>query len=207
MILNLKLLSIAAVVILAMGATIAVLTASNSNLRIERDQAVQFSNSKDDSLIRFKNKLGEEVVKTSVLNLSLSNTKKLLEDERLSILKHFNGVNKRLNNLEQVSKTEASYDKVIDVPILPSVDSSGFRTFVYRDSLNSVEGWIKPDSVKIKLHADVPIYSVLYWQRRKNKWLLGLRALAGKEWFDETMSTNPSVTIRQHSTIQIKKRR
>ncbi len=177
---------------------------------MELKQVVKFSNSKDDSITHYVNKYGQQVAKSEVLELTVRNTQKLREDDRLSFVKYFDGVNKRMNNLEQATKTIAEYNKVIDVPIVQSLDSSGkptkFRTFLYKDSLNSVNGLIKPDTVTIKLHAVVPIYSVMYWQRNK---FLGLVRMwpAKRNWFNDVMSTNPSVTIKSYSNIQIKKRK
>ena len=63
------------------------------------------------------------------------------------------------------------------------------------------QGWLRKDTVNLKLHATVPIYSVLYWEREK---ILGLK-IGRKNWFSDIMSTNPNVTIKAHSNIQIRK--
>jgi hypothetical protein len=210
MISSFKSISVLLMALIVSSVVIALLWSRLSKVSTERDQAIEFSRSTNDSLITYVNKFGQEVAKTEVLQLSVDNARKLIEDERLSVVKYFNGINKRLNNLEQITTTEVEYSKEIDVPILPPADSAqkaaGIRTFVFTDSLNSVYGWIRSDSIKVNMHADVPIYSVVYWQRRKNKWLLGLRCGAGKDWFDETMSTNPSVTIKKRSNIQVKRK-
>jgi hypothetical protein len=177
-----------------------------SRLKQERTELIDFSNSRDDSLKVYVNKFGHEVAKTEVLQLSVRNTKQLLENDRLKFLNEFKSLNKRLNNLEQATKTIAEYSREVSIPILGDSDSiegsSGTRTFSMVDSLNSIHGWIKTDTVLLKFKAVVPIYSVVYWQRKR--WA-GLR-IGKKEWFSEVTSTNPNVTIKKHSNIQIRKK-
>lgn len=177
-----------------------------SKLKKDRSDLIKFSNTKDDSLKVYTNKLGEKVARIEVLTLSVHNTRELMEDQRLSFLKQFDGLHKRLNNLDQATKTIVEYNKSISIPIFDPPDSvgklRGVRMFAFKDSLTSINGIIKPDTVELAFNTTVPIYSVIYWQR--NKWL-GLR-VGKKKWISEVMSTNPNVAIRQHSNIQIRKK-
>jgi hypothetical protein len=179
-----------------------------SRLKEERKQVIDFSNSQKQQLTYYQNKLERETAKVGVLNLTLNSARDLINNERLAFVQQFNGVNKRLNNLEQVSRTTALVVSEWRIPlrdtVLVNIDSTltTARVFSYADSLNRVSGIIVGDQITPKIEIMVPLQGVVYWERRK---ILGLR-IGRKKWFSDITSTNPAVKIKEHEVIKVTKR-
>lgn len=223
---NLKLITILGGIILFLSFMLAASLASRSRIMDERDQAVEFSTSQSDSLKRTTTKLGQESVRSKVLDQSNRNLIKLSEDTRISWIKQFSAIHKRMNNLEQLSSTSANFstefksnlsDTVIHVLDLThfSKDSSTIqilRKFDNKDPWIRVRGTIFPDSIDIKASGVVKLQSVVYWER--NRWpkiRIGKKEIGprigSKVWYKETTSPNPYITITEDELIKVGRRR
>lgn len=189
-------------------------------LHTERDQALAFANTEKSVTTFYVNRLGRETAKTQLLELSLHNTRELISSERLKYIKQFEGVNRRMNNLDEVSQTQVLVSKTLDLPLRDSLahapDSTirtvrevstlvplvPIKTFAYKDSLNSITGIITGERVQPHIEINVPLQGVVYWQRKK---ILGLR-IGRKVWFSEITSSNPFVKIKSQEVIRVGRR-
>jgi hypothetical protein len=182
--------------------------------KIEKEQAISFALSREDSLIRTTTKLGQESVKVKVLDMTVNNLRELQEHKDLAFIKQFEALNRRFNNLEQVSSTTFKLAKEFrsalgDTVIIDKTDTTKkilARTFDNKDKWIRVQGTILPDTVLLKTNAEASLQSVVYWQRKK---FLGVARMwpAGREWFKETTSPNPYLTITKDELIRVTSRR
>lgn len=222
---NLKLIAGLGAVILLLSTLLAVSLSETSRVKSERDQAIQYTKSTQDTLVRRTTKLGQESVRSKSLGLSLNVLQQLREDDRIAWVKQFEGVHKRMNNLEQISSTTAIVSAEFKTGLkdtlittnrfLSSVDSSSSlgttflaRTFDNKDKWIHITGLIFPDTVIINATAEVVLQSVLYWERKKwPKIKVGKKDFGPrwgrKEWFKETTSPNTYITITKDELIQV----
>jgi hypothetical protein len=176
-------------------------------LQRENEQVIQFIKNDAGQVTHYKNKADRETAKSNVLDLTLRNARELINTERLEFIKQFNGVNKRLNNLESVNQTTAQLIREWQLPLrdtfLLSIDSSMLpaKVFAYSDSLNTISGVIQGNEIKPRISITVPLQGIVYWQRKR---ILGFR-IGRKKWYSEITSTNPYVRIKRHQNIQIRK--
>lgn len=176
-------------------------------LTTEVSQAVKFATATSDSVTHYRNKAGIITARAQVLELSLGLTQDLVSSQRLAFVKQFEGVSKRLKNLEMATSTTAvlaaswrlhGRDTTISRAINGRDTLETVRFYSYSDSLNSAV--LIGDSLSLKII--VPIQSALFWQRPKK--FLGIR-YGRKKWVSDVASTNPFVIIKQHEVIRVKK--
>jgi hypothetical protein len=176
----------------------------------ERDQAISYNNSRGDSIDYLTNKLGQETARTFVQDLTIRNIYKMREDERLSWIKNFEGVNKRMSNLEQASRTTASIVAEFKMSLGDTTiinfqgDTTKARKFDNHDKWFSLKGIVLPDTIIAKLSLDVPLQSVIYLGKRTKK-ILFFR-VGPRVRFFETTSANPYVKITKSEITQIKRK-
>ncbi len=217
---QIKIISILGGAVILLWVTLALLIKRLDTVKTQRDQAIEFSNSRQDSLEYFKNAWGRETARSAVLDLTLRNAQRLQSDERLAWVRQFESVNKRMNNLESATRTVARTVGTFSIPTQP-VDTTGFdkwwndstfwqtedlaltRTFDNRDEWIRLQGTITDDTVVVRANALVPIENVVVFERKK---ILGLR-IGRKQWFSETASPNPYVTITESTVIRVGKRK
>jgi hypothetical protein len=179
-----------------------------SQLHTERSQALAFANVEKSNTIFYKNKFGRETAKTQILDLSLRNVRELRNSDRLKFIEQFEGINNRLNNLVEVSQSNARFVREFKLPLrdtfLLNVDSTLLpaKVFSYKDSLNNISGTIIGKEIKPHVEITVPLQGAMYWQRKK---VLGLR-IGRKKWFSDLTSTNPFVKIRSQEIIRISRK-
>lgn len=171
----------------------------------ERKQALTFANTQTKAVTWYKTKWNNEAAQAEVLQLSLDNAQDLISNERLSFVRQFNGIKKRLNNLEQVTTTTAIIVKEWQLPLrdtfLVSVDSTLLpgKVFSYADSLNRISGIVQGNQIIPKIEITVPLQGAVHWERNR---ILGLR-IGRKKWYSDITSTNPLVKIKQHELIKV----
>lgn len=205
---NFKMIVVVIAVMIIMAGTIALQRQRINTLSDERDQALNFAAGDPEQLTYYKNKAEQETARAQLLDLSLSNMRELIHDERLSFVKQFEGVNKRVSNVEQAQQTTAQVVREWKLPLrdtfLLNIDSTLLpgKTFNYRDSLNVISGTIIGNEINPKIEITVPLQGVVYWERKK---VLGLR-IGKKKWFSDISSTNPYARVTRHELIRIKKR-
>jgi len=182
-----------------------------SQLHTEREQALAFANVEKSGTTFYKNKLGRETAKTQILDLSLCNARELRNSDRLNFISQFDGINNRLNNLVEVSQSNARFIRDFKLPLrdtfLLNVDSTNktllpAKVFSYKDSLNNISGTIIGKEIKPHIEITVPLQGAMYWQRKK---ILGLR-IGRKKWFSDLTSTNPFVKIKSQEVIRISRK-
>jgi hypothetical protein len=207
---QIKAILILSAIIIGMSGAMVIAWRQLNKARDERDQAVEFNNIRDDSLQYFRNKAGHEVARAQVSELSASNARAMLEDERLAWIRNFESVNKRLNNIEQASRTTAVAMGNFRIPLrdtmILNIDSflTKVKTFDNHNEWFRIRGMVLEDTVVTTPIIPVPLQSVLTWQRKRK--LLGIR-FGRKQWFSETASENPYVKITKHEVIRVGKKK
>lgn len=169
----------------------------------ELEQAVKFANVASQTAVEYKNKNGELITKTEVLELSLSNTQKLRETERLKFLKQFDGLKKDIRNLEMAG----SFEWLIDEDSVPSTTinipcTDSLKVFKYEliDEFNTIRALVV-DTPQLDIR--VPLYPILLWERSKKFlwWKVG-----PKQYSLESFSPNKLVKITKQEIIKVQKK-
>jgi|GEM_PF-5034020 hypothetical protein len=205
---EMKIILVSVLLIAVLAGLVVIQEKKIRQLHTERQQALAFANAEKSTTSFYINKLGRETTKSQILDLSLSNARQLQNNDRLKFIAQFDGINKRLNNLDEVSQAHLQIIKDWKLPlrdtVLLSVDSTLLPTkvFAYKDSLNSIRGTITGKVIQPRIEITVPLQGVMYWQRNK---ILGLR-IGRKKWFSDITSTNPFVKIKSQETIRINRR-
>lgn len=209
MLLHLKIYGILGGFLIGLLLLSAYLFERNKELREEKENVILFAKQDSAKLTTYyTNKLGEEVAKTQAIVLTSSDAKDLQNTEKLAFLSEFEGLNKRLNNLDVATRTTARLVAEFKIPlgdttiIMPDSSRLKARNFDNHNEWIELKGTIFPDSVVIKPVVTVPLVSVDYWQRRK---ILFFR-IGKKDWFHETTSKNPYVHITKNEVTRIKKK-
>jgi hypothetical protein len=203
-----KIILVAVLLIAILAGVVVTQEKKIARLHTERDQALAFANTEKSKTVFYINRLGRETAKTELLDLSLHNAKELVNSDRMKFLKQFEGVNKRLNNLDEVSQAQLLVNKDWKLPLRDSVVHApdrkviAVKTFAYKDSLTTITGTISSNEVQPHIEIIVPLQGTIYWQRKK---ILGLR-IGRKKWFSEITSSNPIVKIKSQEIIRISKR-
>ena len=171
------------------------------NLSEGLEVAAKLGATKSDSVQLYVNRFGEEVAKNEASILELSTLRKMREADRLKFLKQFEGLKKNLRNLENASSVELFLleDSVPSiVSSLPCKDS--IKVFVYSlvDEFNTIQATVI-DTPKVEVR--VPLYSSVYWQRKK---ILGL-PIGKKTWKVESYTPNKLVRISRQQFFIIGK--
>lgn len=209
---NLKAILISTGLVLVLGSLLALQTHRLKTVKAERDQVIDYHNSKDVLVQQLTTKLGQASVRSEVLDLTVRNLQKLQSDKDLQWLKQIEGINKRMNNVEQVVSTTAQVVGnfkigLRDTTIFQQDTSKILNSFhaLAFDNHNqwiSLRGYIMPDTLLVTPRVTVPLQSVVYWEREK---ILGLK-IGSKSWFKQTTSPNPYVTITEDKLIQVSKK-
>lgn len=203
-----KIILVAVLLIAILAGVVVTQEKKIARLHTEREQALAFANTEKSKTVFYINRLGRETAKTELLNLSLHNAKELVTSERMNFIKQFEGINKSLNNLDEISQAQLLVTKDWKLPLRDSMihtaDSTviAVKTFAYKDSLTTITGTISGNEVQPHIEIIVPLHGVIYWQRKK---ILGLR-IGRKKWFSEITSSNPIVKIKSQEIIRISKR-
>src|SRR5690606_2869448 len=182
--------------------------------KTELDQAIQYNLAKDDTLEYMTTKLGQVTSRSRVQELTIRNLERLQADKELKWLKYIEGINKRMNNVEQIMTTTARVVGNFSIPLRDTIiflqdgtEPTSGRIFDNKYEWFHLKGIILEDSLLVTPDVPVPLQSVLYWQRElwpkirikkgaegeKDKFI-GLR-IGKKEWFKQTTSVNPYVRI------------
>ena len=209
---NLKAISICIAAVLVLTGLLAIVQAKYERAVEERSQAIKYSLAKDDSLAYMKTKLGKESARSTVLDLTLRNLQRLQSQERLAWVKQIEGVNKRMNNVEQITSTTARAVATFkiglkDTTVVIQTDTTeipkSFHALAFdnKDKWIRIRGYVMPDTLVAMPEVYVPLQSVVYWQRRK---FLGLK-IGKKDWFKQTTSPNPYVRITSDELIRVSK--
>lgn len=163
----------------------------------------------DRRTVEIQNKYGESIAKNVVYEISTTNLRSLLEKSRaLQFVKHIPDAGKK--NIEMIQTFDASFldESVKIVPIeipCPDDDSTARRVLMkayqwqIKDEYNDISA-IVLDTPRV--HINVPIKSVILWQRKK--WL-GLR-IGHKEWFQEAYSPNRLIKIDSQLVVRVQKK-
>jgi len=157
-----------------------------------------------DSAIVYKNKYNQAVTQVEASRLDKETIGKLRGDLE-EITSRFDGINKKLNNVEQLSKAtinavaEFKGELADTVIVKDSIDRPAYK-FEVGDQYFHVEGLAIPSlkQVTIKPTFAAEIYAATYW-KRKHKFL-GIR-FGKKEYRSEITSDNPYLTIPKYKVV------
>src|SRR5690606_13403794 len=105
--LNTKIITIAGGVIFVLIGLLAWRQTAYERAKTELDQAIQYNLAKDDTLEYMTTKLGQVTSRSRVQELTIRNLERLQADKELKWLKYIEGINKRMNNVEQIMTTTA----------------------------------------------------------------------------------------------------
>lgn len=202
-----KLTIIIGVLFLGLVATLAVVVRRLEIMKVERDQLVQYSLEKSDSIEYLKTKNGQIIARSTVQDLTIRNLRKL--SDNLPWIKQFEGVNRRLNNVEQATKLTAQVVGNFQFPLrdttIINLDSivTKAKVFNNKDKWFPIKGVVFSDSITTTSKIPVPLQSILLWERKHK--FLGIK-FGRKKWTNQTTSENPYVKITEHQIIRIGKK-
>jgi hypothetical protein len=197
-------------VIIALMGTLWIAKSQVDKLRNEKNQAIAYIKAGNDSTTYYRNAHGIEVAKNEVLDLTVRNAKDLQDDERLAWIRNFESVNKRLNNIEQASRTTMQIVGDFKIPLgdttIVNIDSTitRARKFDNHNEWFRIKGIVTSDSIVTTPYIPVPLESVIVWERKHK--FLGIR-FGKKQYSSETSSPNPYVHILKHEVIRIGKKK
>lgn len=183
-------------------------------LEYEKDQLVQVASDSGRVARTYINLFGKEVSRNKVLSLSALNAKDLRSTQELAWLNQFEGVNKKLNNLDAALRLQAQYNQTLkiktrDTVILsaggPGDSTVRARLFSYKDQYNVITGVTSGDTTLLTAKIIMPIEGAVYW-KRKHKFIFEKWRFGRKEYSSELTSKNPFVHITGHEFIKIVKR-
>ena len=132
----------------------------------------------------------------------------MVEDGNLQWLKQFEGLNKRMNNLEHAYKISLKAMDSINLKLSDTIryyvstkgDTIKFtaKNWKYKDEWGDFKfEQISPDSGEFKYLVNVPLSGVTYWDR---KWFLGK-----KRYKTEVHSDNPHIKLSELIDIKVVK--
>lgn len=205
-----RILLISIIAMFIMGGIIMGLGVALDNATTDRDQAIDLVKHKDDTVSYYQNKLDRETARSSVIELSARNASRLRDTRELEWLRQFEGVNKRLNNVEQASKVTARVVGNFKIPLGDTTIFNFDNTMVKARKFDNKDKWLRnwgivlPDTVVSHVTMDVPIESAIFWQRKHK--FLGMR-FGKKLWTSEAASPNPYAHITENKIIRIGKKK
>lgn len=171
--------------------------------KTEREQAIKFVTAGKSQLAQYKNSNGILINKTELLELTLSNTQKLADTERLRYLKEFDKLKKDLRNLQNAGSFE--WMLVEDsIPftevVIPCKDSIKLFHYNLLDEFNHISAMVL-DTPKVEIR--VPFYTTLLWERRHKFlwWRVGK-----KEYSVESYTPNKLVKVTKQELISVNKK-
>jgi hypothetical protein len=200
MLLKTKLMIGMGAVIVALGTLLFLSEQRSQTRKVSWDQAVNFNLAATDSLKTYKTDKGKLVAVVETQELTIRNLQKMQDDPRVSWIKEIEAVNKRLNNVEQVSQFTAKVVANFKIPLRDTtilVNDSTFkvRTFDNHDEWLRVSGVVTPDTIEVIPFVKVNIKSVLLWERER--WpgkKFGLK-IGKKNYTAHGTTDNPYATI------------
>jgi len=168
------------------------------------NQVTQYALIVRDSAIVYKNKYDNAVVQVETARLDNVTMSKLREDLK-DITSRFDGVNKRLNNVESLSKTTLSAVTTLEgnlqdtVVVRDSVKIAAYK-FSLGDQYYKVTGIATPALKRVTITPSFKanIYAITKW-KRKHK-VLGIR-FGIKEYKSEITSDNPYLEFTDHKIV------
>lgn len=213
-----KIIAASWIAILVLGGLLAWKQTQLEIAQVEREQAVQYSLAKDDSLVIMKTTTGQLAARSNVLELTIRNLERLQADRDLQWLQTIEGINKRMNNIEEISTTTAHVVGTFKIPLqdttifIQDEDGEVFgHIFDNQYEWFRLRGITYLDTLIVTPEVPVPLQSVVYWERRQwpvifNGKLKGPR-IGRKEWYKQTTSPNPYVTITEDKLIRVTKKK
>lgn len=175
--------------------------------KLETDSAIALTGESQKKIEIYENKLGNQVSKNEALEFNLRTVQRLRKEEQLGWLEQFESLKKSLKNLEYAQQINAKALQDLDITVSDTtiyITKSGDTTTVtakklnYIDKWTSVKGTVYDTTADLKIEMNVPISTVVYWER---KWFLGK-----KTWQVEATSENPYVAITGLTNINVKKK-
>jgi hypothetical protein len=203
---SIKITAILIIALVAVVGALGIVLTKLERAQEERDQAVDFSNARQDSIAYLTTKTGQESAKTTVLDLTIRNLRRLQSDERIAWVRQFDGIKHDLRNLEQATRTTARLVAEFKIPmgdttiILPDSTRVQAKTFDNHNEWFRLRGVVTADTLVATPEVTVPLESVLYWERPHK--VLGVR-YGRKKWVNETTSPNPYVKITKSEIIRV----
>lgn len=156
---------------------------------------------RENKIFRAKDSLWHNNSEVATITKQTAKYVKDLED----LHKRFDGVNKRLNNLEIYStlSTETTIHKTVKVKdtIIYNTDSVALygKTGKYEDEWEKATGTLIGDSLILDIKHIDKLETVMYWDRT---WFLGK-----KKWYNEIVSKNPNTIIKSQKIIKTERKR
>ncbi len=200
------------------GITIELQRRKINSLAVEREQLIKVASDSGRIARTYLNLHGQEVSKNKALDLSLRNARELRTTSELAFLQQFDGLKKKIGNLESALRIKSV--AIVNVKLLnrdsvpsPSVEGAqradesneAGRFFTYQDQYNFINGLSGSDSTAIYAEIQVPIDGAIYW-KRKHHFIFESWRYGKKEYFSELTCPNKWVTLTNHEFIRILKR-
>jgi hypothetical protein len=169
------------------------------------EQVTQYALISRDSAIIYRNKYEQAVVQVRIARLDRAAMAALREDLKNEITDRFNGVNKRLNNVEAMSK--------VTLTAIASLKTIATDTVILRDSIAltawkfsaydpyfRVDGLVYPTTKEVIVNPffTANVYAINYWKRPHK--FLGIR-FGKKQYKAEITSDNPYVNFSDYKVI------
>ena len=178
-----------------------------SQWRKEKDrvsQVTQYALIARDSALVYKNKYDQSVTQVEAARLD-NQTMKGLKKDLEEITSRFDNLNKRLNNVEQLSKVTLTAVTTLQgvakdtVVLRDSVALPAFRFSAF-DPHFKVEGIVVPSTKEVSVTPSFQanVYAVTYWKRRHS--FLGVR-FGRKEYKSEITSDNPYLKFSDYKVV------
>lgn len=194
------------IVLLGVGTLVLLPYYYNQN-RLNKDrvqQVTSYALMARDSALVYKNKYDQAVVQVEAARLDKQTIASLREDLK-EITDRFDGVNKRLNNVESLSK--------VTIAAIANLEGTATDTVIVRDSIElpafqfqafdphfKVEGIVIPSLKKVEVTPSFSanIYAVTYWKRKHR--FLGI-SFGKKEFRSEITSDNPYLKLTDYKVV------
>ncbi len=188
------------------------------NQKEETESLILFQSELQREVETYRNKYDQAVARNEAIKFETATIKELVKKGELQYLKQFEGLNKRLNNLESTMQTNAEVIKTFGTDLGDTIiyinDSvaNQVETFHFKDDYLEAKGLIYQDSLRMEnLVMQVPLNQVVYWERQHWK-LFGKRRgwlpkwFSKKKYISEVTSPNPDVSITELSFLQVRKK-
>lgn len=211
-----KLTLFLAVIVMILGMSLTFMAKRISTLKEERDQSLDYIKSKDDSITYYVNAYGRQTARLKTSELTNRNMKELMETRELEWVKQFKSVKKNAKNLESASQISAVATGLFSIPLSDMAIDVGVKdsNIVTIDTLHlcptrhfdnhyewfRIQGTVTADSIVVTPMVPIKLESVVVWERKRK--FLGIRC-GKKEYYGESSSPNPYVTITENKIIRV----
>ena len=169
-----------------------------------RDAAIALSNGWQSTSVTYANKLGDQVTRTTALELDKVNVTKLANSRELYWLQKFEGLKKNNGNLQSAEtfeislETEKVHSEEIKIPCPPKDTIMAFK-YAYKDAWNDIRATVL-DTPKLEIRDRY--YAVIELKRPKG-WLWKFQ-WSKRDAVSEITNSNKLIKIDSVAVITVK---